>query len=1435
MGLAFGGGAIIRVIAQFGQAMSTVRAVTGATVAQFDILRARARQLGAETRFSATQAAEGMLALSRAGFSVAQVLGAITGTLTLAQAGALALGRAADIASNVLSSFRLQVRETGRVVDVLAAAANSANTNVEQLAQGLKLVAPVAAGLGVTLETTVAAIGALSNNGLQATLAGTGLRRVLAELESPTNATKDILRSLGVTTDEVRVSQVGLVAALERLREAGIDTGLALEIFGQRGGPAFEVLVNNIPLVIQLTRALENAGGTSARVSTIMDDNLNGALLRVKSALESVVLSFGDFGAESALTTSFDALADALRFMGDNIGRVLEISLSLLLALTGPKLLAIAAGFLGIGTAAGTATGAVVALTFAVRVLLRALLIGFVIEAINSIVSAIENMNRVVAATPATWGDAATVAVDRFVNGLIGGLVAFSRGIPNVIRIITDPFATGLTGFFDRIWDVVLGNITFEDLDDLVSENMRVAFHNALQRVGEEFRNDIGRRYLRIASEEQLGFFRRANEGPDVTPGDELPAITETVQVNPPPGQITPLTEDQLDKLRQLQDRLEPVAAATRLLAEEEMLLQVALQAGNITTEDHVRLTALLGSAYEDLLDPLGAVHRELDQEQALAGVRIDQRGVELDLLARELQLRNMGVTLSVEERVALRQRLVDGQALNAQLGRESRLYAQLLDPVDEYRKNLEALNRVIELHPELAGRAAAAEQALRLQFLDTQTSVEAGAERGFIRLAQASLDSASQIENGLRSAFRGAEDALTEFVTKGEADFGGLVDSILADLARFTIRQTITGPLQQALAGAFDGGGAAGGAVAGAGATLQGGIEGALTGNTGGLLGRLLGRTPGINPAASGTSPIPPGATGFGARETSIAPRQRGDRVVDPNAGLYDTTFPVRELRDDAGAGGPSGIDVLGDYQDRAVRSRDLLNARDQIIRKNGGGVLEDIRGLEDVTVSAFAGGRGQIDTGGASSPQALIDSLFGPDSPVQQAMEARASLLQGIIDSQTLCCDRIVAAIEGAGGAGSNEPAGAERIPEPDPLEAEVVRAEESIRLRQITSRPSATLPGSIGVGAPTGSLDPVAPRRTERDIILPEAFRKTADEARRVAQEALGNRTADDVRREIEQLRQDRINGTGAAGFVATETGNPFEELFGETGSLGEALDEGGNLLGRVFGRDGLFGGLVSGAGDLFGGLLGSSGVLGSLIGESEGLFGQLFQTFGRGLSSVLGSVLENATGGAGGGGGLLNAVGSIVGSLFSGGAGAAVSAAPIFAASGGLIRGAGTGTSDSISARLPAGSFIVNARATARHRQLLDVIAGAPSFATGGGVNARISNGEYYLGPGVSARYGGLLNNINDDAPAFQTGGVVLGNRPRAPTSGPPWVVEIIDQRSGNAEPVKVSQPGRRSDGRQVLRIMVDDTVREGMATGEYDGPVASRYGIQPVVS
>jgi TP901 family phage tail tape measure protein len=306
----------VRTIATFEQAMSTLQGVTGATAAQMELLNKRAKDLGSSTRFSATQAAEGMTFLARAGFSVSEALDAIGPALDLAQAGGLDLGRAADIASNVLSGFQLEVAEAGRVMDVLALAANRSNTDVNQLGEALKFAAPTAVALGLGLEETVAVIGKLSDAGIQAGLAGRGFQSFSTQLVNNRDAITELIGQYDVATE-------GIDGVVKRLIAAGISTEQVIKIFRAENLDVFSVLADASTKaaggVKELEEALDNAKGTAREVAKTMDDNLNGAILSAQSALEGLILKIGEAGASSAIRSTFEGLAEVLRVATRNM------------------------------------------------------------------------------------------------------------------------------------------------------------------------------------------------------------------------------------------------------------------------------------------------------------------------------------------------------------------------------------------------------------------------------------------------------------------------------------------------------------------------------------------------------------------------------------------------------------------------------------------------------------------------------------------------------------------------------------------------------------------------------------------------------------------------------------------------------------------------------------------------------------------------------------------------------------------------------------------------------------------------------------------------------------------------------------------------------------------------------------------------------------
>jgi len=295
------GAASVMTVAKFDEAMSKVAAVSGATGEQLAKLREQAKELGATTQFSASEAAAGMEFLARAGFEVDEIYSAMPGMLNLAAAGALDLGRAADITSNIMSEFSMEASEATRVADVLAKTAASANTDVEQMGEAMKYVAPVAAGLGISLEETATAIGILGDAGIQASMAGTTLRRGLLNLSAPTDSAAAVMEELGLQVFDAEgkmrplreiIAQLeeGMKGYTEQQKTAALST-----LFGTAAVSGWMALLQRgSEDLANFTTELENSSGTSEEMAKIMMDNLSGAFKELKSALEGAAIAFGE-------------------------------------------------------------------------------------------------------------------------------------------------------------------------------------------------------------------------------------------------------------------------------------------------------------------------------------------------------------------------------------------------------------------------------------------------------------------------------------------------------------------------------------------------------------------------------------------------------------------------------------------------------------------------------------------------------------------------------------------------------------------------------------------------------------------------------------------------------------------------------------------------------------------------------------------------------------------------------------------------------------------------------------------------------------------------------------------------------------------------------------------------------------------------------------
>ena len=214
------GTASVSAAASFEEAMSEVQALTGATGSEFDALSEQAQELGASTRYSATEASNAMSELASAGFTTSEIMSAMPGLLDLAASGNVDLATAAGIASSTLRGFGLEASETAHVSDVLAEAAARTNAGITDTGEAMKYIAPVASAMGISIEEVTAAIGLLSNAGIQGGQAGTVLRSALSRLASPSAEAAELMGQLGFNAYDAQGKMLPLKDIIGNLETA---------------------------------------------------------------------------------------------------------------------------------------------------------------------------------------------------------------------------------------------------------------------------------------------------------------------------------------------------------------------------------------------------------------------------------------------------------------------------------------------------------------------------------------------------------------------------------------------------------------------------------------------------------------------------------------------------------------------------------------------------------------------------------------------------------------------------------------------------------------------------------------------------------------------------------------------------------------------------------------------------------------------------------------------------------------------------------------------------------------------------------------------------------------------------------------------------------------------------------------------------------------
>lgn len=315
--------AAIKVGSDFEAQMSRVQAISGATGDELESLKNQAIQLGADTAFSAKEAAEGMENLAAAGFTTTEIMDAMPGMLNLAAAAGEDLAASSDIAASTLRGFGLEASDAAHVADVLAENANRTNSSVAETGEAMKYVAPLARAAGISMEETAAAIGIMANAGIQGSQAGTTLRGALSRLSRPTDAMTAAMDELGVSFYDSNGKMKSLTEQVGMMRKAteGMTdeqkNNYLVTLYGQEALSGMLALMNEGEDTLgDLTDAYESCDGAAEKAAKTMQDNLKGAIEQLGGSAETLGIIFYE--------SVSDNLKEAVKVVNDSVDDITD-------------------------------------------------------------------------------------------------------------------------------------------------------------------------------------------------------------------------------------------------------------------------------------------------------------------------------------------------------------------------------------------------------------------------------------------------------------------------------------------------------------------------------------------------------------------------------------------------------------------------------------------------------------------------------------------------------------------------------------------------------------------------------------------------------------------------------------------------------------------------------------------------------------------------------------------------------------------------------------------------------------------------------------------------------------------------------------------------------------------------------------------------------
>lgn len=418
--------------AGFEESMNLIQTVGGATAEQMQAVQSQALQLGKDTSFSAGEAADGFLELTKAGFDVESSMGAIGGVLDLAAAGNLSVASAAEIAANAINAFQLPASDAGRIADMLAAGANASSVEVTDLSDSLQMSGAVLGGYGQSLDDTTTALALMGNQGLKGSDAGTSLKQMFISLAAPTDKARKLMSSLGISIYDTQGNMLAMPEILDNLAtgfqgmtEEQMNAAKAT-LFGSDGIRAANVLLSEgADGWDKMSRAV-NKGGAASEVAASRQKGFNGAMEYFKGTMESLLIE--------VLLPFLDTLSGGLRWIADLVAlftklpqpvQYAALAFLAVLAAIGPVLLALS----------GVAT-----------------VLGFLLSPIGLIAVAVAAL---AAAWVSNWGDiqGKVKAVWDYVKPIFDSIVGW-------LQTTAGQALTFLQGKWNEVWPTLQGAVS---------------------------------------------------------------------------------------------------------------------------------------------------------------------------------------------------------------------------------------------------------------------------------------------------------------------------------------------------------------------------------------------------------------------------------------------------------------------------------------------------------------------------------------------------------------------------------------------------------------------------------------------------------------------------------------------------------------------------------------------------------------------------------------------------------------------------------------------------------------------------------------------------------------------------------------------------------------------------------------------------------------